>query len=289
MIRSAITYCKTSLLILMISLCFFGNDVYSQEDKKDISLSVQYVKIMKENSFLKISAKYKGKDGFEPCANLNFIVSKIDTNDVEAAIKIGLIKTNKEGKAKFIIPLKHITPSASFSVILENDKNFEDAEEIVTITNVNIETSVEKIDSVYNIKARLVSNTDEPIAEESLKVGLKRLFGNLGIGEEESYATDEDGVILVPIEKGLTGINGKLNFQVALEESDTYGTVIDNVTVDFGVPIVDESSFNERTMWSPPTKTPIFLWIIPNILLIGIWSILLLLVLNLFKIYKSKK
>ena len=71
MIRSAITYCKTSLLILMISLCFFGNDVYSQEDKKDISLSVQYVKIMKENSFLKISAKYKGKDGFEPCANLN--------------------------------------------------------------------------------------------------------------------------------------------------------------------------------------------------------------------------
>jgi len=41
-------------------------------------------------------------------------------------------------------------------------------------------------------------------------------------------------------------------------------------------------------MWSPPTKTPIYLLLIANIILIGIWGVLLLLVINLFKIYKSK-
>lgn len=288
MIRFTSNYYKISLLTLMLFLSFFGNAVYGQEDKKEINLSVQYVKIMKENSFLKISAKHKGKEGYEPCANLNFTLHKTDTSDAENTIEIGQIKTNKEGKAKFIVPLKFITPTASYKVSLENNTTYEDIEEEVTVTDVTIETSIEEIDSMYHIKARLVAANKEPIAEESLKVGLKRLFGNLAIGEEESYTTDEDGTILVPVDKGLTGIEGKLNFQILLEESDTYGTVIENITVDFGIPIVDQSSFNERTMWSPPTKTPLFLWIVPNILLIGIWSILVVLVLNLFKIYKSK-
>lgn len=288
MIRLASNQYKTSFLTLMLYLFVFGNTSYGQEDKKEINLSVQYVKIMKENSFLKISAKYKGKDGYEPCANLNFTIRKVDTVDADNTIQIGQIKTNKEGKAKFSIPLKSITSSASYKVSLENNAAFEDAEEEVTITDVRIESSIEEIDSVYHIKARLVSANKEPIAEESLKVGLKRLFGHLAIGEEESYTTDEDGTILVPVDKGLTGIDGKLNFQVILDESDDYGTVIDNVNVDFGIPIVDQSSFNERTMWSPPTKTPLFLWIVPNIMLIGIWSILVVLVFNLIKIYKSK-
>jgi len=272
----------------MVLLTFLGSNIYGQEEKKSLSLTVQYIKIMKENSFLKITAKFKGENGFEPCGNVNFTVYKVDTTDVSTVIKIGEVKTNKEGKAKFIIPSKFKTPSSSYAVRLENNKTFDDTEEIVTVTDVNIIASIEKIDSVYTIKARLVSAADTPIAEEVLKAGLKRLFGNLSVGGEDSYTTDEDGSILVPIEKGLTGKKGKLNFQVIIEESEAYGTVIANINSDFGVPIVDESSFDERTMWSPPTKTPLFLLIIPNVILIGIWSILLLLIINLFKIYKSK-
>ncbi|WP_291097424.1 MULTISPECIES: hypothetical protein [unclassified Flavobacterium] len=288
MIQSVIKYCKSSLLILILFFAFSGNNAYSQKEKKSVSLSIQYSKIMKENSFLNITAKTKGENGFEPCSNLNFTVYKIDTTGVAADIKIGEVKTSTNGKAKFIIPAKFIEQSTAYKVKSENDKTYDDADESVTITDINIEASIEKADSSYTIKAKLLSATNKPIAEESLNIGLKRLFGNLSVGGESSYTTDADGAVTATVEKGYTGLNGKLNFQVVLPESEKYGTVIANINTAFGVPIVDKSTFNERTMWSPPTKIPIFLLIIPNILIIGIWSTLVLLLFNLYKIYKSK-
>lgn len=288
MIRATIKKCKSLVLIVLVMFSVIETNCYSQDDKKNMSLTVQYFKVMKEKSYLSLTAKFKGKNGFEPCGNSNLNIYKIDTTGVQAPIKIGVIKTNNDGKAKFIVPSQFVGQSASFSVKLENDKNFEDNEEIVSINNVNIEATIEKSDGDYIIKARLLSSDNKPIVDETLNVGLKRLFGNLAVGGEESYTTDENGEISVSIEKGLTGIDGKLNFQISIDESDKYGTVIANVYSNFGVPIEDKSSFGERTMWSPPTKTPIFLLIIPNVLLVGIWTILTLLLFNLYKIYKSK-
>ena len=287
MIQSIRKY-KRLFFVSLLMLMFLGNVTYSQDDKKNASLSVQYTKITKQYSFLTVVAKYKSEKGFQPCGNIIITFYKVDTTGTIEPVKIGALKTHKDGKVKFIIPPKYIEQTTSYSVKLENDKTFEDNEETISVTNINIDASIEKSDSIYTIKAQLLSDDNKPIADESLKVGLKRLFGNLGIGEEESYSTDENGAIEVPVEKGLTGIDGKLNFQVVVYESDKYGTVITNVHANFGIPIVNKSSFNERTMWSPPTKTPLFLLIIPNIILIGIWSILTLLLFNLFKIYKSK-
>ncbi len=267
---------------------FYGNNAFSQEDKKSFSLTIQHYRIMKGNCYLDLTSKFKGKNGFEPCKNLTFTIYKVDTTGVVSDIKIGTIKSDKNGKAKFIIPSKFNLQSASYTVKVENDKIFEDNEESVSVKNVTIEASIEKTDSIYTIKARLVSSDNNPIAEETLKVGLKRLFGNLAIGGEESYTTDEDGAISVPIDSGLTGIKGILNFQVVIEESENYGTVIANAYANFGVPIVDKSTFDKRTMWSPPLKTPLFLLIVPNVILIGIWTILTFLLINLYKIYKSK-
>lgn len=279
---------KRSIFVALLMLMFLGNVSYSQDDKKNASLSVQYTKITKQYSFLTVIAKYKSEKGFQPCGNLKITFYKVDTIGTIEPIKIGALKTHNDGKLKFIIPQKYIEQTTSYLVKLENDKSFEDNEETITVTNINLDASIEKLDSIYTIKAQLLSADNKPIADESLKVGIKRLFGNLGVGEDESYPTDENGAIEVPVEKGFTGINGKLNFQVVVYESDKYGTVITNVNANFGIPIVDKSSFNERTMWSPPTKTPLFLLIIPNVILVGIWSILTLLLFNLYKIYKSK-
>jgi len=296
MIKSVISRSKSVLLIFMGVLAFFGNDAYGQEDKTSARLSVEHVKIMNENSSLNIKAIFKGEEGYEPCENLNFIIYKINEaeeiseEDSEAVSeeKIGEVKTNQEGKASFVIPSQFVTPLSTYSIRIENSDTYKDNEEDVTVIDANLEASVEEIDSIYHIKARFVSVENEPLAEQTLKVGLKRLFGSLSIGEDDSYETDEDGAILVPIEDGLTGVDGKLTFQVTLKGNDDYGTIIAFVKSDIGVPVEDQSTFGERTMWSPPTKTPIYLLLIANIILIGIWGVLLLLVINLFKIYKSK-
>ena len=112
------------------------------------------------------------------------------------------------------------------------------------------------------------------------------MFRSLSIGED-SYNTDQDGTILVPVEEGIPGVDGNLTFEVVLEDSDDYGTVKALVHAPIGVPVVNESTFDERTMWSPRTKTPYFLLIFPNLVIFTMWSFIIYLIINLFKIQKS--
>ena len=81
---------------------------------------------------------------------------------------------------------------------------------------------------------------------------------------------------------------GNLIIEVVLKESDEFGTVIARVKAPIGVPIVEETTFDERTMWSPRNKTPLFLLIFPNLFILGVWGIIIYLIINLFKINKSK-
>ncbi|MBW6482458.1 MAG: hypothetical protein K0B10_05305 [Vicingaceae bacterium] len=289
-------YRKSSFLILFALFSISSINAFGQEEeKKSVILSVEHQKIIGQYSILKISTKYKIEKAFFPCEKLMLTIYAVTETELEdgesetSEKKIGQIKTNEDGKAKFIIPATSINETKNEYVVkVEDSAEFEDEEESVEVLPASLKVSIEEIDSIKHIKAILTSADGEPLEEQDLKVGLKRLFGNLQIGEDESYSTDEEGVITVPIDAGLTGVDGKLIFQVKLEESDEYGTIIANFEAGFGEPITDKSSFNERTMWSPPTLTPIYLWIFPNILLIGVWSILFVLVINLFKIYKSK-
>jgi len=115
-----------------------------------------------------------------------------------------------------------------------------------------------------------------------------RLFKPLNIGKPY-YKTDEEGAILAPIENGIPGVDGYLTIQVVLNDSDNYGTVTALTKAKIGVPIVEESTFDKRTMWSPRNKTPLFLLILPNIFIIAIWGIIFYLISNLFKLHKSSK
>ncbi len=276
----------SSLMGTLLFFCLISTSF--AQDKKNMNLAVQYVKMMKENSLLKVAAQFKGDNGFEPCKYIYFNVYKTDTIDDAKSVKIGKFLTNSVGKATYILPKQHVGASGVYTIKVENNKFFEDKEEQVIIKDANIEASIVKEDSIYTINARLTDASGQPIVGESLIVGLKRLFGTMPLGEEESYETDDDGAISVPIDAELTGVDRKLTLQVALNESDVYGTVINEQQAKFGKPIVDTSSFNQSTMWSPPTKTPLYLWIIPNTILVSIWSILVFLLFNLFKIYKPK-
>ena len=87
------------------------------------------------------------------------------------------------------------------------------------------------------------------------------------------YNTDDDGEIQVPIEDGIPGIEGNLKLEVVLSESDDYGTVIAQLTAPIGTVIVDESTFDQRTMWSPRGKTPIFLLTLTYSFIFIVWGI----------------
>ena len=70
----------------------------------------------------------------------------------------------------------------------------------------------------------LDTSKDSLLGDQLLNVQVKRLFRNLRIGEEFN-STDENGTILVPIEKGIPGVDGNLTFEVVLNDHEEYGTV----------------------------------------------------------------
>ena len=238
---------------------------------------------------LLINVKYKVEKKYEPATELNLnIYEEIEEDSI--ALR-GKVVTDHEGNAQFVIEARNAVSKElvpyKYLVRIEDDENFKDAEKSESFLDVNLIAKAIEEDSVNYISAELSDANGDPIEGEKLQVVVQRLFAPLTIGES-SNKTDEDGAILVTVENPLPGIDGILTFEVLLE-SRKYG----NVKVIFDAPIgeliTDKSTFDKRTMWSPPNKTPLLLWIFPNLVILGIWIVIVTLVFNLFKIYKSNK
>lgn len=275
------------LVLLAVFLC---SAVYSQKEKKDkVRLKVAYVKIMDGEVFLNLKATAKVGDENINVSNIELII----TNELEEeSIELGTVTTNMNGASKFVLKnLETLSPDSSntytIDVSFKGNEAFSKASKSVSFKDASIEAHLVTKDSINYITATLKDIAkDSLLAENSLKVQLQRLFRPLLIGKEFNI-TDENGTIIVPIESGIPGVDGNLTFEVVLNESDEYGTVKALVQAPIGEVIVDESTFDERTMWSPRNKTPLFLLIFPNLLILAVWGIIFYLIANLFKLSKS--
>lgn len=278
---------KPTFKIFALVLMF--TTAYGQGDKIKARVSVQYNKVMNQESFISISAKYKGEEGIEPAPGLTFHVYQKNLED--SLLHLGQTKTNASGIAKFILDKNQQSGSGqsalAFVIKIENDPKFSDSENELTVLNANLSAHLETVDSVNQITATLTDASGAPLQGQPLRVQLQRMYAPLLIGEE-SYETDESGSITVPIEEVMPGLDGMLTFEVVLNESDEYGTVKALVTAPIGTPIVDQSTFDKRTMWSPPSKTPYYLLIFPNLIILGVWVPILMLIINLFRISRAK-
>jgi hypothetical protein len=279
---------KFLTLLFVLTISDMG---LAQAKKEKLRLSVKYFKTSDQDAYLNILARFKGENGFENVSNIPVEIFQVIEDD--SLVSLGTDETDGNGVSKFVIKnyRQHIsdtTATLSYLVTFEGNDAYKSAEQDVSVEDVSLKVEVQKIDSLYYVVARLSNPLDgTALAEEPLRVRLHRLFRPLTIGEDTNF-TDEDGAISVEIPNNLPGIDGKLTFEVVLDDSDTYGTVIASVESAIGVPIVDQSTFDERTLWSSRNKTPLFLWIFPNLIIFGIWTVIILSILNLFKIYKSK-
>ncbi len=278
---------RTSFIVVTLLI---ASASFAQNKKIKARVSAQYTKVMNQESFITLSAKYKSENGFEPGTSLEFKIYKTASNDSLAYQ--GKIKTDMNGKARFILNPSDLIanePSTAITYVakIENDNKFEDNETTISFSGAILKAEVQTVDSVNQIKAVLTDASGNPLGGQALKVGLKRLFGLLQVGEE-SYDTDERGSIIVPLKDPMPGIGGNLTYEVVLSESDTYGTVRALVNAHSGTSIHDQSTFDQRTLWSPPTKAPLYLLLFPSLILLGIWGPIFTLIFNLYRISKSK-
>jgi len=280
------------VFLIIISGFFLSINVqnlYAQETKKNtIRLKADYIKTMnKEIAFnLRASSKVDGSN--IDVANIELTVFNEYNDD---SVKLGSTITDSEGKSTFVVnDLNLIKPDSTglYNILVSFKGNdaYKRASKSVTYKDATIEAKIITKDSVNYITATLKDTaTDSVLSDQILNVQVQRLFRPLRIGPEFN-STDESGTIIAPIEEGIPGVDGMLTFEVVLKDNDDYGTVKAQVTAALGTPVVDESTFDERTMWSPRNKTPLFLLIVPNLITLGIWGIIIYLILNLVKIKK---
>ncbi len=274
--------------VFLLTMC--SQNLLAQDGEKNrIRISANYFKIMDGEAYfdIKTSARIEKKNIEVPNVKLTVFNEIIDEK-----IELGTVTTNMKGESKFVLPkLNEITPDSThtynFVVSFDGNESFKRASKSVSIKDADIKAELVVKDSTNYISATLIDvGKDSLLIGETMDVQVQRLFMPHKIGEEFNY-TDKNGTILVPVDTDIPGIDGNLTIEVVLNDHDTYGTVKDLVVAPIGTAIVDESTFDQRKMWSPRNKTPLFLLIFPNILIFGIWGLIIYLITNLFKIAKS--
>jgi len=283
-----------SLFIALLGVFLFTTsfqNIYAQNAKKNkVRLKADYIKIMNDEVYFNIRATSRINKANTNVSNIDIkVYNEFDDDKVE----LGTIKTDMKGAGRFVVKdFNSLKPDSTNTynilVSFKGNEDFSRASKRLTFRNANIKANLITKDSINYITASLLDTSkDSLIVDASLTVQIQRLFQPLFVGEE-FYITDESGTIVVPVEEGIPGVDGNLTIEVVLSESDEYGTVKAIVIAPIGTPIVDESTFDERTMWSPRNKTPLFLLIFPNFIIFGMWGLIVYLMFNLFKISKSK-
>lgn len=282
------------IFLIFISILLWTINIqksYGQDAPKNkIRLKADYIKTMNKEVVFKIQASSKIDRQNVDVSNIELTVSNI-INDEE--VTLGTATTNEKGESKFLVTDSNLikpdsTGLYNINISFKGDNLYKRSSKSLSYRDASIEAKIITVDSINYITATLKDTAkDSLLSDQLLNVQIQRLFKPLKIGKEYNI-TDETGTILVSISEGIPGVDGNLTFEVVLNDSEDYGTVKALVNAPLGVPIVDESTYDQRTLWSPRNKTPLFLLIFPNLFILGIWGLIVYLIINLYKISKSK-
>ena len=277
-------------LVFVFLLNAYSNKVCAQKvEKNRARIAVEYVKIMDAEIFVNIKVGARVNKKTVRISNIELTVSnKFEDEELE----LGKVITNMDGESNFVLKsLDAIKPDSTntytIAVSFKGNDLYKPASKRISFKDAIIQAKIVTKDSVNYMIATLQDvATHSPIPDQNLQIQVQRLFRPLELGDPFNK-TDEDGSIRVPIEDNIPGIDGNLTLEVVLMDHDEYGTIKAIVNAPIGVPFENESTFDQRTMWSPRNKTPLFLLIFPNLITLGIWAFIVYLIMNLFKIVKS--
>ena len=290
---------KTSkFLVLIVSFLIAFHSAVNAQDEPAKPKQVVTLRYFNENNsfqYLLLQSWSKTGKKLEPVANKAFQVY-LDSNS--SANLVGKVQTDNEGKVKALIPagLKSVWDSASthtFLVMAEGSGKEDETATEFTITKSKITIDTTNQDGVRSIAASVMKFDQGnwvPVANVEMKLGVLRMDKSiLSGGDEATYTTDSTGIATAEFKKdSLPGDSkGNIILAASVEDNDELGNLLIEKPVNWGVPLKeDKSFFDQRALWTTRFKTPYWLLIIAYSISIGVWSTILYLVFQLFRIKK---
>ena len=218
------------------------------------------------------------------------------SQDEEA--KIGKLVTNEKGIAvmhfsETIVARWDSLSSFDLLAVAEATDSTEEVYESIAVTKAKLTVKGELNDDEKIVMARVEQWVDgvwNPVGGVELKLFIKRDFGHLPIGAD-SYETDESGFVEMKFEEIIPGDEtGKITLGALVEEHDDFGTLYGFDEVNWGKLTVDDNTeFNRRTLWATRDKTPLWLLIFPNLIILGVWGVIGYLVWQIYYLKKLAK
>ncbi len=273
----------------MIFLCGFNFLVNAQEDSTGKNIvKIQYFNINNGVQYLQIESSFKKnkKNTSQPNKTYDLYLDSSNTNNL-----IARVKTDLSGKARAFIPvnLRQLWDASSQHTFIVKEKEEELINDYsITKSKLLIDTINE--DGIRSIKATVLKQEDKswiPAADVELKIGIQRMGGLLSAGDEESYTTDSTGMVTIEMtQAGLPG-DEKGNYVIAarVQDNEYYGSLLSERKVNWGtVTKIDTHFFDQRNLWTTRFRAPFWLLFLVYAIAIGVWSTIIYLILQIFKI-----
>lgn len=258
-----------------------------------MQLSISYFLPVNKVPYLEVNTRKKTGRKFEP---VKYIAVNIYFNQPVRKDLLGQVTTDSSGRGRIGLPasFKNKWDSLNeFKFIAEESST----EEEPLTAEITIKKAILTIDTSSADGTRIVTaelkekNGDNWISVKDIEMVLsvKRLLGNLSVGDKETYTSDSTGVSEAEFKRdSLPGDQrGNIILVAQVVDNENYGNLAVEKSVNWGIPVkAAKNFFAQRTLWSVGSKTPFWLLFTVYSIVIGIWGTFLYLI---FQVRKIKK
>ena len=291
---------KYSIGLTTMGLCLITFLVQAQDkpEKATIKIDLTYHQLNNDLPAIKVSAKTRKEKKFQPVEGA---VINLFFNTETSQGFMGRVETNTNGAASLSLPVRFKEQFDSLfnfkfiCTLIQND-SFEDQSTELEIIKAKIELSLEGIDSPRTIHAKVLAFQDTgfvPQPETEVKLVVRRLMSDLTATEEEIFTTDKNGEASAEFSLNIPGdAQGNIIIGAKIDDHEMYGSLVSSRSAKWGRPLMPDGfaeSFAKRTLWATRDKTPIWLLVFPNLIIVSVWGIIFFLIYQIFRIAKLGK
>ena len=257
-------------------------------------LSISYFLPANHVPYLEVTTKKKIGRKFEPVQNISL---NIYFNEAEQKNLLGEVITDTIGKARIGLPpfFRNTWDSLDeFKFLAQSDSTAgqEPLTADITIKKAILTVDTTSVDGARTVIGELKEkngNVWVPVKDIDMNLSVKRMLGNLSVGDEATYTSDSSGISSAEFTRdSIPGDQkGNITLVAKVDDNDTYGTLFAEKTVKWGSAIQPPKDFfAQRTLWSTRFRTPLWLLFVAYSIVIGVWGTIIYLVFQLIKIKK---
>jgi hypothetical protein len=231
---------------------------------------------------------------FEPVKGIKV---NVYFNEAEAANLLGKVIMDVSGKGRIGFPpsFKNVWDSLSefkFIALSDSSRGKEPLSSNITIKKAILTIDTTSEDGARTVTAQLKEKSGNDwiaVKDIDMKLGIKRLLGNLSVGDKETYTSDSSGISSAEFTKdSMPGDQrGNITLVAEVDDNDTYGNLATEKTVAWGTSIKPvQNFFDQRTLWTTRFRTPLWLLFVAYSIVIGVWGTIIYIVFQIVKIKK---